>query len=352
MSVVAVPPPVTASPAAATPPIRTALPPAGDESEWNPLKLDYRAPQPRPAIQGRVIDWHCHLFALRHADLWFEAADAYGIDHFLTMTPLEEAVRIQQKWGHRVSFIAIPQWSDTSPTWRDNWIRRIEAFYNLGSRVNKFHMAPGSIAARGWMLNEDIARPILQAVADRGMIMMSHIGDPTLWYEKKYTDIAKYGTRERHYAMWEELLDRYPTVPWVGAHLGGNPEDLHRLQRLLDRHPQVLLDLSATRWIVRELSKQRDDARAFIIRNEDRLLWGSDQVSGDDRGFDFLASRFWAHRKLWETAHIGPVPIRDPDVGSDPQPVLRGLALPTRTLQKIYRDNAVKLLASVGVQIA
>jgi predicted TIM-barrel fold metal-dependent hydrolase len=310
--------------------------------------LNYRDPLPRPPTRGVVVDWHSHLLAARHAPGWFEAADHYGIDKFVTMAPLEEAVGLQRRWGDRLHFIAVPQWGDTGVNWRDNWLRRIEAFFNLGSRICKFHMAPGTMAMRGWRLHDDVARPLLDFAAERGMILMSHIGDPDAWYEKKYTDHAKFGTRDDHFAMWEQLLDRYAPTPWVGAHLGGNPENLPRLQRLLDDHSNVYLDLSATRWIVREVSKRRDEAREFIIRNQDRLLFGTDQVSGDDRGFDFLASRFWAHRKLWETAYVGPVNIVDPDLPKDGQPVFRGLALPTEVLQKLYHDNAQRLLGSVG----
>jgi predicted TIM-barrel fold metal-dependent hydrolase len=144
------------------------------------------------------------------------------------------------------------------------------------------------------------------------------------------------------------MLAEYKHHPWIGAHMGGNPEDLGRLQRMLDTYPNLYLDSSATRWMVREISARRDAAREFIIRNADRLLFGTDQVSGDDRGFDFLASRFWAHRKLWETAYIGPSPIFDPDLPEDQQPQVRGLALPDEVLQKMYHDNAVNFLARVG----
>jgi hypothetical protein len=78
-------------------------------------------------------------------------------------------------------------------------------------------------------------------------------------------------------------------------------------------------------------------------------LFGSDQVSGDDRGFDFLASRFWCHRKLWETAYVDTTPVLDPDLPVDQQPQLCGLALPDEVLQTLYHDNGVKLLARLGV---
>ena len=102
----------------------------------------------------------------------------------------------------------------------------------------------------------------------------------------------------------------------------------------------------------REISARRDEAREFFIRNADRIMWGSDQVSGDDRGFDFLASRWWVQRKMMETAYIGPSPIYDPDLPEESQPRLRGLALPDEALQKLYHDNAQRFLAGIGLSFS
>lgn len=317
--------------------------------EHNRTRIDYRRPMPRPKAKGPVIDFHCHLLARRHAEAWFEAADHYGIDCFLSMTPLEEVVDLLRDFTGRIQFIAVPRFRDDSGNWLDDWRTRIEAFYNLGSRFAKFHAAPQTMNYRGKRLDDPAYRPLFRDVIDRKMAIMTHIGDPDLWYTGKYADHAKYGTREEHYQMWEGLLNEYPDVPWVGAHMGGNPEDLNRLQGFLDRHPNLMLDCSATRWMVREISARRDAARDFFIRNQDRILFGTDQVSGDERGFDFLASRFWAHRKLWETAFVGTTPILDPDLPIESQPVLRGLALPDDVLQKLYHDNAIKFLANIGM---
>jgi predicted TIM-barrel fold metal-dependent hydrolase len=329
------------------PAVQAAKPP-----EHNRTGINFRLPVPRPKVQGAVIDVHCHLLAARHARAWFAAANHYGIDTFFTMTPLEEVMRLQRDWPGRIHFIAVPKWNDSSPWWMDEYLRRLEAFYNMGSRVVKFHMAPGTMATRNWRLDSPAIQRLIKEAIARGMIIMTHMGDPELWYAGKYADASKYGTRDEHYRMWEDALGQIPPEhPWLGAHLGGNPEDLPRLQRLLDRFPNLYLDSSATRWMVREISARRDHARDFFIRNQDRILFGSDQVSGDERGFDFLASRFWSHRKLWETAYTGPAPIYDPDLPEDRQPILRGLALPDHVLQKLYHDNAVKLMARVGVTV-
>jgi hypothetical protein len=322
-------------------------------SEYNRIGVDYRRPVPRPPVRGIVIDAHTHLFAARHAKVWFECCDHFGIDACLTMAPLEEAMNLQRAWGHRLKFIAIPSWGDKSVRdWVDNYLTRLEAFHNIGSRIIKFHSAPGTMASRGGIrLDDPRMRRIMDEAVARGMILMSHVGDPDTWYNGKYAaDPAKYGNRHDHYVMWENCLQTYKDHPWLGAHLGGNPEDLPRLQRLLDTYPNLWMDMSATRWMVREVSARRDAAREFVLRNVDRLIWGSDQVSGNDRSFDFLASRIWAHRKLWETAYAGESPIFDPDLPEDRQPPLNGLALPDDALQKIYHDNATRLLASVGVR--
>jgi predicted TIM-barrel fold metal-dependent hydrolase len=341
-------PPTSTTPATTGPvdaPTEPTLP------DYNKAGIDFHRSMPRPKVRGPVIDWHTHLLASRHAPGWFAAADHFGIDTFVTMTPLEEAVSLQRNWPGRVHFIAIPRWQETGCFWCDEWLRRLESFYNIGSRVVKFHMAPGTMSTRKWRLDAPEMKRLMDEAVARGMILMTHVGDPETWYTSRYADSAKYGTRDEHYRMWESVLVEYRDHPWVGAHLGGNPEDLHRLQALLDAYPNLYLDCSATRWMVREISARRDQARDFFIRNSDRILFGTDQVSGDDRGFDFLASRLWSHRKLWETAYTGPSPIFDPDLPEDRQPRIRGLALPDEVLQKLYHDNAVKLMRRVGVDL-
>jgi len=311
---------------------------------------------PRPKVRGTVIDFHCHLLAARHAKVWFETAAHFGIDAFMSMTPFEEVMHLQRDWPGKIQFIVVPKWQDIDTAslsqWIDDWRRRLDMFWNTGSRMVKFHMAPGTIQRRGLKLDSPELKPFFDAIKERKMGVMTHVGDPDTWYNGKYADREKFGTRSEHYAMWEHALEEHHEIPWVGAHMGGNPEDLDRLQFFLDKFPQLSLDCSATRWMARELSNRRDEAREFFIKNQDRIMWGSDQVSGDDRGFDFLASRWWVHRKLIETAYIGRSPIFDPDLPEDRQPQLRGLALPDETLQKLYHDNAQRYLANLGIAFA
>ncbi len=131
------PPPTNLTAAAAA-----ALAPA-KANEYNRLNLDLHQPMPRPKVKGIVIDFHTHLIAARHAKVWFETAAHYGFDAYVTMCPLEEVLGLQRDYPGRIQFITIPAWQNPSI---DDWLRRLEMFYNLGSRIIKFHMAPGTMA--------------------------------------------------------------------------------------------------------------------------------------------------------------------------------------------------------------
>ena len=325
-------------------------PPRRDD--YDRLGLDYAAGLPRPPVDSPVIDCHNHLLSAAHADPWFAAADAYGIDRCVTMAPLEEVIRLQRsRWRDRLAYIAVPAWRPGGYDADDFW-PRVDGFRSLGSRVVKFHLAPGTMQKSGLFIDSDRMRRYVDAAIDRGMIVMTHVGDPQAWYDhpKRYGgDPDFWGTRERHYDAWERLLEHSRGHPWWGAHLGGWPENPGRLRHLLRAYPDLMLDLSATRWVVREVSARRDEYRDFVTEFQDRLMWGSDQVSQDGRGFDFYASRWWCHRKLWETDHDGQSPIADPDAAGPPR--LRGLGLDAGVLAKLYRGNVARLLGRVGAAV-
>jgi hypothetical protein len=165
-------------------------------------------------------------------------------------------------------------------------------------------------------------------------------------------------------------MGAYPGL-WLAAHMGGWPEDLDFLDGLLERHPGLVLDTSATKWMVREVSRHpRERVVRFLARWSGRILFGSDIVSEEvhlvrkagptpgrvvadlasspGEAFDLYASRYFALRTMWETAYEGESPIADPDLKMvDPSayddmsaPPLRGLSLPADMLRVLYREGA------------
>jgi hypothetical protein len=258
------------------------------------------------------------------------------------------------------------------------FLDRIERYHALGARIAKFWVAPRAIDYAIEMGEPEFMRldaphrlEAMEAASGLGMALMTHVADPDTWFKARYADASKYGTKREQYEPLEAMLDRF-TGPWIAAHMGGWPEDLEFLTGLLERHSNLHLDTSATKWMVRELSlHSREDLVAFLSRFRGRILFGSDIVTADEHleasgednemtakaktpaeAFDLYASRYWAMRSLFETGYDGESPIADPDLAMvDPErftdmdaPRLTGKALPPEILRDVYHDAARNLL--------
>jgi Amidohydrolase len=144
------------------------------------------------------------------------------------------------------------------------------------------------------------------------------------------------------------MLETFPDITWVAAHMGGDPEHPDHLEALLERYPNLRFDTSAAKWQIREVSAHCDAVRDLICRRPDRFLFGTDVVTRHGLHREHYVSRYWCHRTLWESTLECRSPIADPDYLPGPDgatpPLLRGLGLPAEVLAKVYRENAMRLL--------
>jgi predicted TIM-barrel fold metal-dependent hydrolase len=328
-------------------------------NDANRLGLDYRVEAGRLPYRGPIFDVHTHIRDVEAAHLFFEVADLFGVEKVWSMTNLENIDAIRDAYGERISFIAVPNYDrrDEPNTFTTDWLRRIEQFAAKGVKVCKFWAAPrGRDLHPALRLDSPTRREAMKIAHDAGMMFMTHVADPDTWFATTYADADKYGTKASHYEPLEALLDEYSDTPWLAAHMGGHPEDLEHLQQLLDDHPNLHLDTSATKWMVRELSKQPAKLRDFCVRNAGRVLFGTDIVAhAESMHFDLFASRLWALRAMFETAYDGPSPIVDPDLSmvdpslpADSTATLRGASLPTVTLDAIYHGAARRLMPAAA----
>lgn len=345
----------------------------------NLLSMDYRAEAARFApLPYPIVDAHAHVNGERAAALLREAMDLYGVGEIWSMTALEQVAAVRPVLGNRLKLIAMPDFTskDRRHAHGDGFLARIEGYHRAGARICKFWAAPritdfaielGDPSM--FRLDAPARMRAMELAQSLGMAFMTHVADPDTWFATRYRDAGVYGTKASHYLPLERLLDRFG-VPWIAAHLGGWPEDLGFLTGLLDRHPNLHLDASATKWMVREVSRHdREAVLDFLHRFQGRILFGSDIVTTDDHlapaegksemaakasapedAFDLYASRYWALRTLWETDHVGPSPIADPDLamvhpdrhGPLDAPLLRGKRLPAPLLRSLYVDAAAR----------
>ena len=331
----------------------------------NRLGLDYETEAGALPFNGPIHDVHTHITSPEAGDAFFAAADRYGIDRVWTMTPLRTVDAIAQRHGHRIKFIAVPDFmrKDEDPdTFTTSWLRDMEGFAERGCRIAKLWAAPRGLDFTPALALDSPIRYEGIALAKRlGMMFMIHAADPDTWFATKYADASFYGSKAHHLDTLEKMLDVIGDTPVIGAHMAGTPEDLDRLQRILDRFPKFHVDTSATKWQVRELSKKPDEFADFCRRNAGRVLFGTDIVANDENrhdtwndnagGYDLYASRFWALRTLIQSRYAGPSPIVDPDlhlvdptVDEKSTATLRGAALADDALHEIYQNATERLL--------
>ena len=332
-----------------------------------------------PTFAGGIIDVHSHIHGEAASQIYAEAAKHYGIARTYSMTHLTEIPIVERILGDKVRFIAIPNFSEKNrvEAFGQGFIKDLRAFHAKGARIAKFWNAPRiydaspePFVSSPFRVNSVMRKEAMRAASDLGMLFMVHIGDPDTWFSTKYADSTKYGTKAQQYETLEEVLSLFPN-PWIAAHMGGYPEDLGFLSSLLSRHSNLYLDCSATKWIVRELSKHPPvEVRSFFETWKGRILFGSDIVTSDahvsaeqsatemeakaanhEEAYDLYASRYWALRTLLERDYQGESPISDPDLHLvNPEkhspldaPILRGAGLSPESLSQLYREAALTL---------
>jgi predicted TIM-barrel fold metal-dependent hydrolase len=127
------------------------------------------------------------------------------------------------------------------------------------------------------------------------------------------------------------VIARHPKTVFVAAHVAESGENLARAVRLLETHPNVLIDISAR---VSELGRQPYSAREFFMRFPDRILFGTDLLPDE--------TMYRLYFRFLETAdEYFEYPSHASRQG---RWNIYGLRLPDDVLRKVYRENALRLL--------
>lgn len=189
--------------------------------------------------------------------------------------------------------------------------------------------------------------PVWDACADMGIPVLIHVNDtmpffdPIDRFNERYLSLTRdqrsswYGkvnvTHEQLMPKFENVIARHPLATFIAAHLGMHYEHLHTAARWLDLYPNLYNDLGAS---FKHVGRQPYTARRFLVKYEDRILFGCD--IGNVPAAEVYQYMF----RVLETddeyfEHI------EPNAGLPWR--VYGLFLPDQTLEKIYRLNALKV---------
>jgi predicted TIM-barrel fold metal-dependent hydrolase len=235
--------------------------------------------------------------------------------------------------------------------WSAREAKRLEASFKMGAKGLKFHKSLGlevKLKDGKYLMPDDPKMDaIYETCAKYHRPIMIHTGDPLAfftpldknnerWHElNDNPDWLWYG---HDYPSMQELLDafihavaKHPHTTFIGAHFGNDAENVAQVAGWLDRYPNLMIDIDAR---ISELGRQPYTARKFLIKYQDRVMFGTDTtcrreayriyyrfLETDDEYFDCRDSHhlqgFW---------------------------MIYGVFLPKDVLHKIYNQNAERVL--------
>jgi hypothetical protein len=332
------------------------------------LRLSDFAPRPQLKVPAHaierprfpVVDYHNHLDA-QSPQAVLGVMDACGVEKIvnITMRTGQAAIDTIDKFhGVDRDRFATIGWMDWSGVERSDFtqvsIDRLERLVEHGACGIKFWKDLG-LSVRdgsGALLRVDDERlaPIFDKAAELKIPVMFHTADPHAFFtpidrfNERYEELAAhpdwsfYGSPVSKASLLERrdnVIARHPATTFVCAHLAESSEDLGYVAKLLDRNPNLYVDISAR---TPELGRQPYTAREFMVKYADRILFGTDLIPE--------VEMYRLYYRFLETAdQYFEYPSHASRQG---RWNIYGIFLPEDVLRKVYRENALKLLEPVA----
>ena len=160
--------------------------------------------------------------------------------------------------------------------------------------------------------------------------------NPT-WYMFKKPEAPK---KQQILDARDHLLAMNPKLRVVGAHLGSMEDDLPGLGKRFDRYPNFATDTAAR--VVHLVVRPSDEVRAFVVKYQDRLVYGTDlEVSPEQKMDDVMKE--WQDQYARDWRYFATRDSFEYD-GHKTQ----GLGLPSEVLRKLYRANAMRWFPGIA----
>lgn len=299
-----------------------------------------------PERQFQVIDMHEHIMNLELAGLFLKAMDElkiqktvlagtstftftlsnkYGFEHYLEHN--EEILRIAKKYPDR--FIPFPT---LDPTELDN-LNRLKDYVRRGAHGIKLYVGHGGSTGKGPFHSMPLDDPRLRAIY--------------AYCQEHQLPILLHINLMRYYEEFIRVMESYPYLRICVPHFGlySNSRDKRtRLSWLLNRYPNLYIDLTFGSIPIHiegfeNLAAWPDAMRQFFADNQDKILFGSDNVMERDwKAADFARDTLRSYMQILEMPRFR--------FFHRPRHLMRGLALRNQILEKIYRTNAEHFLLS------
>jgi len=306
-----------------------------------------------------IIDMHSHPYAKTEAqiDEWVRNMDEVGVERttILTMTTGAEFDRIYKQYSKYPERFEMWCGFDFAgydkPGFGPAAIKELERCYQAGARgVGEIHdkgkgLRSGKSNAEGMHPDDARMDALWEKCGELGMPISLHVADPIWMYQKM--DKTNDGLMNAYHwrldnqpdivdlsgmvDILERTVARHRKTTFVACHFANLDYDLARLGEVLERNPNLYADISAR---YAETAPIPRFASHFYEKHADRLVYGTDM------GFDKTMYRVTFRILESQDEHFYEIEQFDYHWA------LNGLGLSDGILQKVYHDNAAKLLAA------
>ena len=249
----------------------------------------------------------------------------------------------------RFVFFANLQFSGIDdPSWGQSAAAQLERDVEAGARGLKIFKNLGldlkDRSGKRVPVDDPRLDPVWRKAGELRIPVLIHTAEPRQFFDphdknnERWLEIKERPERARppsEYPTWETIIAeqhrvfrKHPRTIFINAHLGWLGGDLARLGALMDSLPNMYTEIGA---VLAELGRQPRFARQFLVKYQDRVLFGKDSYRPDEyhtyfRTLETADEYFPYYRRrhaFWR---------------------MYGLDLPDEVLKKIYYRNALRII--------
>ena len=204
-------------------------------------------------------------------------------------------------------------------------------------------------------IDDPLFQPLFDYLGRAGRPVLMHIGEPRECWLPLDPSSAHYGYYSTHpewhmhgrpgipsyeslIAARDLVVERNPKVRFIGAHLGSLEHDLSEVARRLDRYANLMVDTGAR--MINLMRAERSDARDFLTRYADRVIYGSDFFEERSQAALDLDARRKNIVLLGQAQGAERAFLESTDMVSYDAHTFPGLGLPAAVVQKLIIENA------------
>ncbi|GGF20104.1 amidohydrolase family protein [Echinicola rosea] len=318
------------------------------------------------------IDAHVHLNTTSIEKM--EKALAYGasflsinteIPFFDTIEGQQEVLKqLEHQYPNRIKFIASFSTEGINEEgWAAKAIEQIQRGLEKGASGVKIWKNIGmdlkDRQGRFIMIDDERIKPILDFLEQSDILLIGHQGEPkncwlpldemTVDSDREYFSNhpeyhmhlhPEYPSYEEQMNARDRILERHPNLQFVGLHLLSMEWSIDEVAARLDRYPNLQTDVAERVCHLQLQAKDRwEDVRTFMIKYQDRIMYGTDVIDDGSFGDQGVADRF---EQLWNfhwDFFATSKELEAPEFSG----TFQGLDLPEEVLQKLFYTNAARV---------